>query len=72
MQVINVNGGGNRMNNISFIFWVWLWTTLFVGTLVAVVFNLYWKEDAVKAGHAEYYIDSNNQRQWRWKEIQNK
>jgi putative Ca2+/H+ antiporter (TMEM165/GDT1 family) len=24
---------------------------------------------AVKAGHAEYFLDSNNQKQWRWKEI---
>jgi hypothetical protein len=24
-------------------------------------------EEAVKAGKAEYYLDANNQRQWRWK-----
>ncbi len=23
---------------------------------------------AVKAGHAEYYLDANNERQWRWKD----
>ena len=23
-------------------------------------------DDAVEAGHAEYYLDENNERQWRW------
>ena len=27
------------------------------------------KNHAVKAGRAEYYLDDNNERQWRWKEI---
>jgi len=26
------------------------------------------QDDAVKQGHAEYYLDSNNERQWRWKQ----
>jgi len=26
-----------------------------------------WRTDAVKAGKAEYYLDADNQRQWRWK-----
>lgn len=26
------------------------------------------RDEAVKANHAEYYIDTNNQRAWRWKE----
>jgi hypothetical protein len=26
-----------------------------------------WKDEAVKAGHAEYYLDSKYHRQWRWK-----
>lgn len=25
------------------------------------------ESEAVKAGHAEYYLDSENNRQWRWK-----
>lgn len=25
-----------------------------------------WERAAVKAGHAEYYLDNNNERQWRW------
>lgn len=24
------------------------------------------ENDAVKQGHAEYYLDENHQRQWRW------
>ena len=26
------------------------------------------RQEAVEAGHAEYYIDDNNDRRWRWKE----
>lgn len=29
--------------------------------------NFNWKREAVKHGKAEYYLDSNNERQWRWK-----
>lgn len=25
------------------------------------------REEAIRAGHAEYYLDASNQRQWRWK-----
>ncbi len=25
------------------------------------------KDEAVKAGKAEYYLDENNEKQWRWK-----
>lgn len=28
----------------------------------------YWKKEAMEAGYAEYYLDENNERQWRWKE----
>ena len=24
-------------------------------------------DEAVKAGHAEYYLDKDNEKQWRWK-----
>jgi hypothetical protein len=27
------------------------------------------QKEVVKAGHAEYYLDENHERQWRWKEI---
>lgn len=26
-----------------------------------------WQREAVKAGKAEYYLDENYERQWRWK-----
>jgi len=26
------------------------------------------QDEAVRAGHAEYYLDKDNNRQWRWKE----
>ena len=26
-----------------------------------------WHDEAVKAGKAEYYLDENNNKQWRWK-----
>ena len=25
------------------------------------------QDEAVKSGHAEYYLDENNNKQWRWK-----
>jgi len=25
-----------------------------------------WHDQAVEAGYAEYYLDEDNQRQWRW------
>ncbi len=27
------------------------------------------RSEAVKSGHAEYYLDANNERHWRWKEV---
>jgi hypothetical protein len=27
-----------------------------------------WRNDMVKRGFAEYYLDENNVRQWRWKQ----
>lgn len=27
-----------------------------------------WKNDAVKHDKAEYYLDQNHERQWRWKD----
>lgn len=39
-----------------------------VGTLVgAWIMFCDWIKDTVRRGHAEYYLDENNQRQWRWK-----
>ncbi len=27
----------------------------------------HWHNEAVKSGHAEYYLDENSNKQWRWK-----
>jgi hypothetical protein len=27
-----------------------------------------WHDEAAMRGHAEYFLDHNNERQWRWKE----
>lgn len=37
------------------------------GIMVASVVHFTWKERAVKQGKAEFYLDSNHNRQWRWK-----
>ena len=29
-----------------------------------------WHDEAIKQGHAEYYLDENNERQWRWKDCE--
>ncbi len=48
------------------------WISLLVLTAIVSSFGgavwgwSYHKEHAVKAGHAEYYLDANNDRQWRW------
>lgn len=39
-----------------------------VGSAIIVNHDAEWKKDAVKRGYAEYYLDENNDRQWRWKE----
>ncbi len=31
--------------------------------------NVFSREEAVRVGHAEYYLDAKHERQWRWKEI---
>ena len=28
--------------------------------------NISWRDEAVKKGHAEYYLDLKNNKQWRW------
>ena len=28
--------------------------------------NLAWRTEAIKQGHAEYYLDAEHERQWRW------
>ncbi len=40
---------------------------VFLGALVSVWVHMDWQRDSVKQGHAEYYLDENNNKQWRWK-----
>lgn len=30
----------------------------------------WWRDELARRGHAHYYLDGNNQRQWNWKEKQ--
>ncbi len=39
-----------------------------VGAFVYCVTWSAWERDAVNKDHAEYYLDTNYSRQWRWKE----
>lgn len=47
---------------------------IFIAMLISV--SIFWvttltsasQNIAVEAGHAEYYLDENNERQWRWKD----
>lgn len=32
--------------------------------------NQNWQDYTVAEGKAEYYLDQNNRRQWRWKELE--
>lgn len=43
------------------------------GLAMFVTFELLdakWRKEAVKQGKAEFYLDENHKRQWRWKEGQ--
>lgn len=46
----------------------------FIAMLVSILFivscnNELWQAEAVKQGKAEYYLDYQNTRKWRWKEV---
>lgn len=36
------------------------------GILLGYLTDRSWRNEAVKQGKAEYYLDGNNQRKWRW------
>lgn len=49
--------------------------SLVVGVLCGGLFgvtatNTGWKNRAVESGHAEFYLDEDNNRQWRWLEAE--
>jgi len=46
------------------LFIIWSLAMMLIGGALQFESN---RKAAVKAGKAEYYLDENNQRQWRWK-----
>lgn len=48
-----------------FLMFVGLFFGMFIGICLA---DDVWHNKAVKHNKAEYYLDNNNNRQWRWKE----
>ena len=43
-----------------------------IGTILGVTIGILagigaWERDAIKNGKGEYYLDENNNKQWRWK-----
>lgn len=61
----NVIGGAGLVGIVAHSIFMW-WMGRATGK---VEVETKWEEATVKLGHAEYYLDENNQRQWRWKEI---
>lgn len=57
------------MNNNDVAFGLLCGTILgiLIGVAVMVLIQVDLKMEAVKSGHAEYYLDENNNKQWRWK-----
>ena len=49
--------------------------SMFIVSVICVAYVLpigVTKDETVKQGHAEYYLDEDNQRQWRWLPAQEK
>jgi len=42
---------------------------LFVGLKTQATCDDIWRDQLAKSGHAEYFLDNNNERQWRMKEM---
>lgn len=41
---------------------------ILASALTAFLADCLWRHEAVNQGHAEYYLDENHKRQWRWKD----
>lgn len=41
---------------------------LIMGPMENLLIDEYWQDQIVKHGAAEYYLDQNYHRQWRWKD----
>jgi len=50
----------------AFVFAIICFTPIGLVAGLAMADN-YWRNNLVKSGHAEYYLDENNQKQWRMK-----
>ena len=53
--------------------WDAIWRAVFVAAVLLfaivatrAVVTEGWQNEAVKVGHAEFYLDKEHQRQWRW------
>ena len=45
-----------------------LFIAIIIGFFAGVIFDAhYFRDAAVRKGHAEYYLDKDFKRQWRWK-----
>jgi len=47
---------------------VFILVALIIGLILGCnVMNSLWEKAAVKAGKAEFYLDADNNKEWRWK-----
>ena len=73
------NAGSNpaALNFLQFKFMIYnigFKVGFFCGVILGVIFSIFiaflvnskWEYEAVKQKKAEYYLDSNNNREWRW------
>lgn len=56
-------------NTNSFLAGLTVASLVYIGIIVftGALSKSTWQERAVKAGKAEYYLDADNNKQWRWK-----
>jgi len=47
---------------------LWLFSLVISALIASAVTGAVWREQAVEAGHAEYYLNGDHA-VWRWKEI---
>ena len=38
-------------------------------TITMKLHRAHWEDEAVNSGHAEYYLDEDHNKQWRWLEV---
>jgi hypothetical protein len=52
--------------NIGMLFWLMLVAFFAGGVFGSCTRHNWWQYEAVRAGHAEFYLDKDHNRQWRW------